>query len=151
MRRSQLYHLQRRWHEMLSLKGSINNVISFGYPLCSFSCCHLTYFRICSSLSPTVETQYPLLHTCLPQYLVLMLFCSLNILRAVFPFNHPMILLIECLGGTVSIMCTCVGWILISSISISFALQSWYNSFLTSTSTLPVNTWNRYFGQKMIW
>lgn len=68
--------------------------------LLSLFSCHLTYFLICSSSSPTVLTQYTLAQKCRPQYRLFNSKCLSNILIALFPFKKPTTSEIECLGGT---------------------------------------------------
>jgi len=66
-----------------------------------FSCssCHFTYFRICSSFSPTVLTQYPLAHKWRPQYFFPSLSNRWKSFNDNLPFKNPITADTEYFGG----------------------------------------------------
>jgi len=117
----------------------------------SCSCCQRTYFRIFSSSSPTVLTQYPCAQKCRPQYRRFIFSCRLNTWIALFPFKYPTTSDTEYLGGKLKTKCTWSDWTFFSKISTFFHLHK--DSKLSSTvrRTPFSSTLYLYFGHQTKW
>jgi len=117
----------------------------------SFCNSHFTYFRICSSSSPTVLTQYPFAQKCLPQYRLFNSKCISNIFMALFPFKKPTNSETEYFGGidnTKWIWSICT---LPSRISACFHSHSCLTISPMDLPIPPFKSLNRYFGHHTIW
>jgi hypothetical protein len=105
--------------------------------------CHSTYFRICSSSSPTVLTQYPFAQKRRPQYRRFSSWCLSNILIALLPFRKPTNSDTEYFGGIDRTRWIWSTWLLPASISTLFHTHS---CFMMSRTGLPTfrrsKSWN---------
>ncbi len=117
----------------------------------SFSNCHFTYFRIFSSSSPTVLTQYPLAQKCLPHYRFFSYKCLSKILMAHFPFKKPIVSDTANFGGIDITKCTWSSRTFISKISSFFHSHNWLMISLTDFCTAPFRILNRYLEHQTIW
>ena len=118
--------------------------------LLSFASCHFTYFRIFSSPSPTVLTQYPFAQKWRPLYRFFNSRCLSKILIAHFPFRNPLISDTANFGGIDMTKCTWSSKTFISNISSFFRSHDCCRISSSGFFIAPRRILNRYFWHQTI-